>query len=291
MNKNIIYIILLIVGLLFLMNGFIYPINLFFIIGLSCIIICGYIYVIHPPSSPTIYKLYKTPMSPTATSTSYTTPSYTVVITPQQYVSYYTVSTISPSTEILSITSSSNIITVTPSIPNDISGNHPSTYDYVTVVTASNEFGTSTATVPTTISFAVPVQPIVTFISPQPQLSSGVILLQSNYSILPSNVPIVINPPIDISGSATIQLPALPPDESFYMIELLSQSTVVPVSSIIYTYPNIDVSGNNFPISMCIGPFGQDGQYSVSITEYTLFGPSKPSQFSIMSMYSIVPNT
>lgn len=221
MNKNIIYIILLIVGLLFLMNGFIYPINLFFIIGLSCIIICGYIYVIHPPSPPTIYKLYKTPMSPTATSTSYTTPSYTVVITPQQYVSYYTVSTISPSTEILSITSSLNIITVTPSIPNDTSGNSPSTYDYVTVATASNEFGTSIATVPITISFSVPVQPIVTYISPQPQLSSGIILLQSNYSILPSNVPIVINPPIDISGSATIQLPALPPDESFYMIELM----------------------------------------------------------------------
>jgi hypothetical protein len=120
MNKNVIYIILLTVGLLFLMNGFIYPINLFFIIGLSCIIICGYIYIIHPPASPTIYNIYKTPMSSTATSTSYTTPSFTIVITPQQYVSYYTVSTISPSTEILSITSSSNIIIVTPSIPKDI---------------------------------------------------------------------------------------------------------------------------------------------------------------------------
>lgn len=278
MNKNIIYIILLIVGLLFLMFGFIYPINLFFIIGLSCIIICGYMYVIHPPSTPTLYKIYKTPMSSTATSTSYTTPSYTVVIMPQQYVSYYTVSTISSSTEILSITSSSNIITVTPSIPHDTSKNKPSTYDYVTVVTASNKFGTSTATVPTTISFTVPVQPIVTYISPHP--SGGMLILTTDSSVTVS-LPIVINPPNDIEGSAIIQLPALPPDESFYMIELENQST--SISSITYTYPNVDASGNNSLISVCIGPFETDGKYSVSITEYTLFGPSDTTSFIIFS--------
>lgn len=278
MTNNSIYILLLI-GLLFLINGFIYPITLFYIIGLSCLIIAGYIYLLHPPSTPDIFKIYKSPMSPTANSSNYTTPSIIIVIKPQDYVSYYTVSTISPSTELVSVSSWSSIITLSPTIPKqDNSGILPTEYTYTLIVTATNSFGTSSATNPITITFSVPVQPIITYISPQ--LSSGFIILQSNYSVT-DRLPIVINPLVNILGSVTIKLPALSPDESFYMIQLLNQTN--PVSSITYAYPNVDVSGNTLPITVCIGPFGFDGYYLASIIEYTLFGPSLPSQFSINS--------